>query len=221
MNLQQPLEFLMELQVNNNRNWFKENEKKYKTAKSAFESFINALIPELKQIDGGIDVENAKACMFRIFRDVRFSKNKEPYKNNFGAFIAKGGRKSVFSGYYIHMEPESSFLGGGIYMPQPPYLLAIRTAIYKDPETYKTIIQDPGFVKTFGGIFGDKLKTAPKGFPKDWPDIELIRNKHYAVSHSVDNEFWVEGDPLLGAVEVFQRQVAFNRYMNEIVEKVV
>lgn len=220
MNLQQALEFLMELQVNNNRSWFKENEKKYKAAKANFESFIDTLIPSLKLLDDSIDVENAKACMFRIFRDVRFSKNKEPYKNNFGAFIAKGGRKSVFSGYYIHMEPESSFLGGGIYMPQAPYLLAIRTAIFKNPENYKKIIQNPAFVETFGGIFGEKLKTAPKGFPKDWPDIELIRNKHYAVSHEVANEFWVEGDPLAGALEVFQKQVAFNRYLNEIVAKV-
>lgn len=219
MNLQQPLEFLMKLQVNNDRNWFKENDTLYREAKSGFENYIDQLIGEIKKMDTSVVVENAKACMFRIFRDVRFSNNKEPYKTNFGAFIARGGRKSPFAGYYVHMQPDESFLGGGIYMPQAPYLNAIRMAIFKDPETYKAIIQNPSFENTFGGIFGEKLKTAPKGFPKDWPDIELIRNKHYAVSHAVENEFWVESDPVNGAMEVFQKQYEFNQYLNRIVEK--
>jgi uncharacterized protein (TIGR02453 family) len=219
MNLQQPLEFLMHLQVNNDRNWFKENEKLYQNAKTLFENYIDTLIVELKRMDDSIDVAKAKDCTFRIFRDVRFSHNKEPYKTNFGAFIARGGRKSPYAGYYIHLQPDESFLGGGIYMPQAAYLNAIRQTIFRDPESFKAIIFDPGFRSVFGEIFGEKLKTAPKGFPKDWPDIDLIRNKHYAVSHPVDNEFWVESDPVEGAMEVFQKQYEFNQYLNRIVEK--
>ena len=221
MSLQNSLEFLMELQVNNDRNWFKENEKKYKAAKASYEEFIDQLIPELKKMDKTIDVENAKSCMFRIFRDVRFSKNKEPYKTNFGAFIAKGGRKSSFAGYYLHMQPEESFLGGGIYMPPPNILKAIRTAIFNNPSEYKSLIDAQEFSGSFDMFHGDRLKTAPKGFPKDWPDIELLRNKHYAVSHRVDNEFWVKGNPVEKAVEIFNNQYALNSYLNAIVGKAI
>jgi len=220
MELRKSLEFLMELEHNNNRNWFKENEKKYKAAKSTYEDFLNILIPRLKELDPSIDVENAKACMFRIFRDVRFSKDKEPYKKNFGAFIARGGRKSPFAGYYIHMQPEESFLGGGVYMPQGPYLSAIRKSIFNDPQGFKDIIFDTEFKNTFGEVYGEKLKTAPRGYPRDFPDIDLIRNKHYAVTHKVKNDFWLKGDPIKKAIAVFQKQYTFNEYLNRIIEKV-
>ena len=220
MNLKSSMEFLMELEVNNERNWFKENEKNYREARGSFESFINELIPALKKMDESIDLEDAKSCMFRIYRDVRFSKNKDPYKTNFGAFIAKGGRKSTFAGYYVHMQPDQSFLGGGIYMPQPPYLKAIRNAIFRDAARYKAIINKAEFKSVFEGVYGEKLKTAPKGFPKDFPDIDLLRNKHYAVTHPVDNEFWIKGDPVVSAMKVFEKQFEFNQYLNEIVESV-
>lgn len=217
--LKDTLHFLIELQVNNDRNWFKANEKKFRLAQSSFESFIHSLIPELRAMDSSIDVTHAKECTFRIYRDTRFSGNKQPYKNNMGAFIARGGRKSPFAGYYVHFEPDQSFVGGGIYAPEPKYLQAIRENIYKDPEPLKKIIYDPDFVSTFGEMGMDKLKTAPKGFSRDFPDIELINNRHFVVSRMVDNEFWVENDPLSGVMEWFSRQYSFNQYLNQIIEK--
>jgi len=214
------IDFLIHLKVNNDRNWFKENDALYRNAKAEFEAYIDKLIPELKNMDSSIDVESAKSCTFRIFRDVRFSKNKEPYKTNMGGYISKGGRKSVFAGYYVHFEPDASFLGGGIYMPQSPYLKAIRTAIYNDTESFKTIINDPDFKTTFKGIHGEKLKSAPRGFSKDFPDLELIKNKHYAVGKDVSNDFWIKGDPVAKAMKIFQVQYKFNNYLNKIVEKV-
>lgn len=220
MELRNTFEFLVDLRLNNERNWFKENENRYKLAKLEFENYIDLLIPELKKIDETIDVISAKSCMFRIFRDVRFSKNKEPYKNNFGAFIAKGGRKSPFAGYYVHFEPDGSFLGGGIYMPQPNYLKAIRTTIFNNPKKYMNIIDNPKFKEVFGGIYGEKLKTAPRGFPKDFPDIDLLRNKHYAVIKNIDSEFWFKKDNIKKATKIFEVQYEFNKYLNEIVKKV-
>ena len=219
MKLKRTLDFLTELEVNNNRNWFKENDSYYRGAKEIFDSFINQLIPELKNIDNSIDVTDAKSCVFRIYRDVRFSKNKDPYKTNFGAYIARGGRKSNFAGYYLHMQPDQSFLGGGVYMPQPPELKAIRNAIYQDPNALLEIINDEDFRETYPELYGEQLKSAPRGFPKDFEHLDLIRYKHYVVSHEVNNKFWTKGDPLDKTIKIFEKQRPFNAYLNNIIEK--
>ena len=210
-------EFLIELRFNNNRNWFKENNEKYQNAKNEFENFIQILIPKIKQIDKGIDVENARECTFRIYKDVRFSKEKIPYKTNFGAYISRGGRKSPFAGYYIHYEPDASFVGGGVYMPQSSILKAIRTAIFEDTEEYKGIINNKKFKSYFPGIYGEKLKSAPRGFPKDFADLELIKNKHFAVTHKVENSFWHQENLIDNVLNVFKVQYEFNSFLNRVV----
>ena len=219
MDLKIIFEFLIDLRFNNNRNWFKENNDRYQKAKLEFEQFIDLLIPKLKQIDKSIDVLSAKDCVFRIYKDVRFSKNKEPYKTHFGAFIAKGGRKSPYAGYYIHFEPDNSFIGGGIYQPEPKLLKSIRTQIFEDVETYKVIINNVEFKKYFPEIFGEKLKTAPRGFSKDFADIDLLNNKHYAVSYGVNNSFWFNNKLIENISDVFLKQYKFNQFLNNIVDK--
>lgn len=214
-------DFLNELRANNDRDWFNENRTRYTQAKKEFESFINLLIPAIKKIDKSVDVNTSKECMFRIFRDVRFSKNKEPYKTNFGASIAKGGRKSSYAGYYVHFEPESSFLGGGIYMPQPIFLKTIRTEIVENTQEFKKILNNKSFKDIFGEIFGEKLKTGPRGFPKDFPDLELIKHKHFAVSHEVENEFWFNENIIESIIDIFKIQMKFNNYLNNAVHKAV
>lgn len=221
MELNSIITFLNDLKSNNNREWFKENEKEYRKSKELFEHFLDMLIPPLKQIDDSIDVRSSKDCIFRIYRDVRFSKNKEPYKNNFGAFISKGGRKSPYAGYYIHIEPGSSFVGGGIYMPESKVLNAIRNEIYTNTGDYKDIIGDTSFKKYFPGIYGEKLKMAPKGFPADYEDIELLKNKHYALACNVDDKFWSDNNLFNNIMDIFRVQYPFNRFMNEAVEKAV
>jgi uncharacterized protein (TIGR02453 family) len=218
MNLQNTSKFLISLQHNNNREWFKANEKLYQTAKKEFETLIELLILGIKEFDTEISNISAKDCVFRIFRDVRFSHNKEPYKANFGAFIAPNGRKSEYAGYYVHFEPGNSFLGGGIYMPQPDVLRAIRNAIYDDSKHYKDIINNPKFKKYFSEIYGEKLKTAPKGFPKDFPDIDLLKPKHYALSHPISDSFWQTDKILVNALDIFKTQFTFNRFLNYIIK---
>ena len=119
---------------------------------------------------------NPKDCLFRIFRDVRFSKDKRPYKTNMGSFIAKGGRKSMRAGYYFHIEPDGNFAGGGIYMPPSEPLKNIRTAIFENPETFIELTETKKFKKIFTEFHGEKLKTAPKGFPREFEYINLSLN---------------------------------------------
>ncbi len=217
MDLKKVFDFLIALKFNNNRVWFKGNQKDYKEAKTKFEHFIDLLIAGISGVDSNIGVLSAKDCMFRIHRDVRFSKNKEPYKVNFGASIAKGGRKSHFAGYYIHFEPDNSFIGGGIYQPDSKTLKLIRTSIFNNVDKYKSVINDKHFKEFFPEIYGDKLKTAPRGFPKDFPDIDLLNNKHYAVIHPVDNSFWFRDDLIENILDIIKAQYKFNQFLNRAV----
>ena len=175
------LNFIKDLKANNNREWFNENKAKYEEAKKQFEAYVDILIMKIKEFDQFVDVNAAKECTFRIYRDARFSKNKEPYKPNFGAYIAKGGRKSEYAGYYIHLESGASFAGGGVYCPQAKVLKSVREDIYQDASTFKKIINKPTFKSVFPKMYGDKLKTAPRGFDKNFADIGLLNFKSYTV----------------------------------------
>lgn len=215
MDLSDTLKFLIDLSINNNRNWFNNNKHRYIDAKLVFENLIHEVILEIKKIDSDIEISTAKECMFRIYRDARFSANKEPYKTNFGGVIAKGGRKSGNAGYYIHLEPDNSFIGGGIYMPQSAKLKAIRTKIYNNPSQLKSIINKPEFIKTFGNLEGEKLKSAPRGFPNNFTDIELLKHKHFIVTKNVKNQFWTNKNVVKNIVNTFKIQYEFNYYLNE------
>lgn len=219
MNLKIILDFLIDLKFNNNRNWFNENKDQYLAAKLEYEKFIELLIPEIKKFDKDINVSLAKECVFRIYRDVRFSKNKEPYKINFGASIAKGGRKSPNAGYYIHFEPDNSFIGGGIYQPDSKTIKSIRTAIVNDSEKYKSIINKPSFKKVFPEIYGEQLKSAPRGFSKDLECIDLIKNKHYVVTKNIDNSFWLKDNVIEEIAKILKVQYEFNQFLNDNIDK--
>lgn len=210
--------FLKDLSINNNKEWFAANKEFYNKAKIAFEDYINSTIALVHSIDPTIGHPHAKDCIFRIFRDVRFSKNKLPYKNNFGAYISHGGRKSPYAGYYIHIEPDNSFLGGGIYCPQPSELKIVRENILETPEEYKQIIEDPSFKKVFPEIWGEKLKTAPKGFSKTDPNIDLIRPKSYILLQQLsDDEIQDEKieDTILST---FKLMKPYNDFLNHAIK---
>lgn len=188
---QSTLDFLNGLKYNNNREWFQKNQAAYKTAKNNFENFVQQLINEtivFEPVLKGLEVNN---CVFRINRDIRFSNDKSPYKTNFGAFIVKGGKKNgdKYAGYYFHIEPGESIIAGGAYVPPTPWLSAIRELISDEPEKFLKILGDKNFVKYFGNIQGEKLKSAPKGYSSDHPQIELLKLKSYLVVHeATDNE---------------------------------
>lgn len=218
MNIENILNFLTDLSLNNNRDWFNENKKRYELARDDFVNLVDLLILKLKEIDETIDVAGAKECVFRIYRDLRFSHNKQPYKTNFGASISRGGRKSPYASYYVHIEPDSSFFGGGIYAPDKNILKAIRSEIYNDAEYYKQIINNEEFKSFFSDNFGEKLKMAPKGFPHDFPDIELLKPKHFATIHKVDNVFLTDKHLIDNIINIFKALYPFNKFLNNIVE---
>lgn len=209
--------FLKDLKSNNNREWFQVNKNRYDQARHEFESFINELIPVIRMIDPSVDLITAKDCVFRIYRDVRFSPDKSPYKTNMGAYITRGGKSSIFAGYYVHFEPGSSFLAGGLYMPPPEVLKKVREEIYFQPEDFKQIIYNKDFVRVFGKIDDpDKMKNPPKGFSKDFPDIDLIKFRNYAVMHYVDDELTLQDNYLEYSRSVFETLYPLNVYFNRL-----
>lgn len=178
------LEFLKKLKNNNNRDWFEKNRTKFEAAKTDFEDFIQELINQLAKVNPLIKGQLAKNSVFRIYRDVRFSKNKEPYKLNFGAYICEGGKKSDRPGYYIQIQPgNGSFSAGGCWMPDTAKLKAIRQEIQYHPDDFKKIISHKAFIKAFGSLSDIRLKTVPKGFSKDEPALEYLKYTSYIVEH--------------------------------------
>jgi uncharacterized protein (TIGR02453 family) len=211
------MEFLAKLVKNNNRPWFQKNRAPYETARDNILEVTRFLIGEIAKFDSSIMGVEEKDCLFRIFRDARFSKDKSPYKTNFGAFIKSGGRGTAGAGYYFHVEPGGSMTAGGIYMPPAPELLAIRRAIAKRPVDFEKIILDKKFTRRFGGLSDERLKTAPKGFPKDHPAIEHLKWKHYIVFRSYADRDVVSPRYLDRCLEDFVVMAPFNEYLNRVI----
>lgn len=184
----QVLEFLSQLKENNDRDWFAENKPHYESARHQVLDFVDHLIPEMVKIDDAYAGLNASDCLFRIYRDVRFSKDKSPYKTNFGAYLVPGGKKSNRAGVYLQIAPGDSFLAGGSYAPPADILKKIRSEVYYNIDEFKKIISAKDFVKNFGELRGSKLVRPPVGFPSDFPDIELLKFKDYFVLIKIDDE---------------------------------
>ena len=211
----QVIQFLQELSENNNREWFQNNKKRYDESREKVLFLTEVLINEIRKFDSDIPLLEPKDCMFRIFRDVRFSNDKRPYKTNFGSFIAKGGRKSIYSGYYFHIEPGGSFVGGGIYMPAAEPLKAIREYIAENGEEFSSIITDKKFKTIFPEMMEDKLKTAPKGYSPDHEFIELLRYKSFAFSSQLNKSQILADNYIEILVNSFKTLYPVNRFLNE------
>ena len=177
------LKFLKDIARNNNREWFEKNKPKYLEAKQSFEELVGAVLRELVKFEAGFAGLDPRKLPFRIYRDVRFSKDKRPYKTNMGAGFSPNGKLIQEPGYYLHIQPgNKSFVAGGIYMPDAANLAKIRQEIDYNAADLKKIVNARKF-RTLFGTFDefDKLKTAPKGYPKDHPDIEWLKLKSFIV----------------------------------------
>ncbi len=207
--------FLNELAENNNREWFETNKHRYIENRNKVLFITDVLINEIRKFDRNIPLLDAGECLFRIFRDVRFSNDKRLYKTNFGSFIAKGGRKSECPGYYFHIEPGKSFVGGGIYRPAAAPLKLIRNFISVSGPELSAVLTDPGFKSTLPEIYNDRLKTAPKGFPKDHKYIDLLKYRSFAFSAPIGDETLIGGTFLEEAVSAFRQLYKLNDFFYE------
>jgi uncharacterized protein (TIGR02453 family) len=183
INLKPTLSFLSTLSNNNNKTWFEENRPDYEAARDAFENFIDLLIDEFR-ISDDLQVLTAKDCISRIYRDIRFSKDKSPYKTNMWATIAPGGKKTIRMGYHVAIQPQGrSILAGGMWEPTSAQLVRFRQAIDQNAAEFKHITSEKALLDFFGEIEGEKLKTAPQGYDRSHPEIELLQYKQVVVVH--------------------------------------
>lgn len=167
------LQFLNELKKNNNREWFTENKITFKAHETKIKSFLNTLLEEMRVHD---EIEKLK--VFRIYRDVRFSKDKTPYKFNFSGSLSRLGKERR-GGYYVHIQPKGSFIAAGFWNPEKEDLLRIRKEWEVDATELREILSDSKFKVVWGDLVGEELKTSPKGFDKEHPNIDLIRRKQF------------------------------------------
>lgn len=201
--------FLEDLKHNNNREWFAENKNQYDAAKAEADSIFDAIYDELLKVE---NLEPLKK--YRIYRDIRFSKDKTPYKNHFSAHSGRV-KPHQRGGIYIHFEKDNCFIGGGFWGPAPEDLLRIRHSIDYSNELEK-IITDKSFVRTFGQLYGDELKTVPKGFSKDHERIALLRKKQFLlIKHFKDKEIDQPDFPHKIA-EIYRQMLPFFYYMTEV-----
>jgi uncharacterized protein (TIGR02453 family) len=217
------LKFLKDLRKNNTREWFEKNRKSYESAREDFAVLVDNVIKQLGKKEPGIASLTAKECVYRINRDVRFSKNKAPYKSNFAASIIPGGKKSINAGYYIQVQPGGeSFIGGGRYMVEPLELKKIRQEIDYSWKEFDKIIHNKKFVACYGELErgeGMALSREPKGYEKDNPAIDYIKLKSFVATTAIsDADLTGENlvKKIVAAFETLQPLVVFlNRSLEE------
>ena len=215
------LKFLKDLDRNNNKPWFDSHRTAYEDARDDFGSFIQSVIDKHGKSDEEIASLTAKQCLFRINRDIRFSKDKRPYKNNFGASIDRGGKKSIFAGYYFHLQPGESFAGGGIWMPQPAELKKIRQEIDYNWDEFQKIIKSKKFVAAFGGLSMDgdvSLVNLPKGYEKDNPAADYIKLKSYLGLRKITDAELTDKNLLKITVQAFEALQPMIAFINRSLE---
>lgn len=196
MTLPQILQFLQKLEKNNSKIWMDEHRNEYLDAKISFEKFIDELLVDMKLVDKNLDTLTAKECTFRINRDVRFSKNKNPYKNNMSAYFNQNGKKGIGAGYYFHLEPKKCFVACGIWMPANDELKKIRQEIDYSIVELKSLMKKSEFKKQFenGLAESDKLVRPPKGYEEDNEAIEFLKLKSFIVQKSINDDALLSKD---------------------------
>ncbi len=223
MNSNSIISFLSDLKLNNNREWFAENKNRYDQARTEFEETSKNLINEIAKFDEDIKHVDVKDCVFRIYRDIRFSNDKTPYKTHFGVFIASaGGRKSNRAGYYLHIDPAGCFVASGIWCPPSELLKALRKSIYDNIDELNQIITSPEFTKYFEKFYDEeKLKTVPPGFPKDFKDAELLKLKHYMVEFKLDDKILNDINFPQKIAEILKIAYPLNKFLNYTADEIL
>ena len=203
-------EFLNQLKINNNREWFKQHKAEHDVARKKVIEFSTQLFSTIQQ---GNNLDEYK--VFRIYRDVRFSKNKTPYKTHFGIGFHRSKPK-YRGGYYLHLEPGNSFLASGFWQPNKDDLLRVRKEIELDHQHFTKVTTDPKLIKNWNSLAGEQLKTAPKGFDKNHPGIKLLRFKQFIYSQKISDSQLQELDFYMSVKNEFKSILPFLDFMGDI-----
>ncbi|WP_406844445.1 DUF2461 domain-containing protein [Flavobacterium soyae] len=183
------LQFLDDLKKNNNRDWFQDNKKRYEIFKKDYHQLVSDFLDVMKPLDPSLELLEVKNCTFRINRDIRFSKDKSPYKAHLGIWLSSGAKGLNRSGYYVHIEKGASFIAGGFYSPEAEDLKKVRKEIAFFHDDLEAIVADKNFKKEFGSLDVDEnnsLKNPPRGYEKDHPAIEFLKLKSFTASQKYD-----------------------------------
>jgi uncharacterized protein (TIGR02453 family) len=183
------LQFLDDLKKNNNRDWFQDNKKRYEVFKKDYHQLVSDFLDAMKPLDPSLELLEVKNCTFRINRDIRFSKDKYPYKAHLGVWMSTGAKGANRAGYYVHIEKGASFIAGGFYSPDPEDLKKVRKEIAFFYDDLQEILNDKNFKKEFGSLDineNNSLKSMPRGYEKDHPAIEFLKLKSFTATQKYD-----------------------------------
>ena len=208
------ISFLKDLKANNNRKWFDANKDRYIKANEHFLQLVKQAIDGIGQFDPDIVHLDPKKCTYRIYRDIRFSKDKTPYKTHFGAEMAPEGRRSGLAGYYFHIQPGESMIAGGVWHPSKENLSKIRQEIDYNSRDLNAILESSGFKRVYGSMHGDKLKKAPKGYDPDHEDIEFLKHKDFLAYTILDDKVVKSDDYMEIVIKNFKILKPFNDFLN-------
>lgn len=216
------LRFLKVLARNNHKEWLDAHRMEYESAKADFHQLVEHLLRSLDKNEPVLSSLQPKDCIFRINRDVRFSKDKSPYKTNMGASIKAGGKKSLLAGYYVHIEPGGkSFVGGGLYMPDPATLHQVRQEIDYNWDEFSRLLRAPGFKKSYGSLEkweGMVLSREPKGYEKDNPALEFLKMKSFVATMPLTDQQLVEKNLLRTLLQALNNLRPLLQFMNRAIE---
>lgn len=214
------LSFIKDVAENNNREWFAENKPRYEESKANVLELVASIIPELSKIDPLISADlDPKKCLLRIYRDVRFSKNKDPYKNNFGMWFSSKSKGGNEPGYYLHIQPGLSFIAGGYWMPDAAHLKLIRQEIDYNIGDFKDIINNKDFKTQFKFGGGAALKNAPKGYDPADPNIEYLKLKSFEASMNLNDEEFLKPDIVNNLVSSFSTVSPLVAFLRNAIEQ--
>ena len=221
--MQETLDFLRELQVNNNREWFQAHIETYRRVEKHWKAFVGELLAEIQQFDPAVADLTVNDCIYRIYRDVRFSADKSPYKTHFGTFIAPGGKKSMHSGYYFHISADSAFgvdghfLCTGTYCYSTQVLNILREDLSDDWESFKREIVDVADPR-FAPMMMDSLKRVPNGYDKDAPYADWLRMKMFGMSMSINDSFLFKPHLAQRVAALFKTTKPLNDFINRAID---
>jgi uncharacterized protein (TIGR02453 family) len=212
------INYLSNLIENNNKEWFDANKKQYDGILKDFKRVVGELTSQIVQFDPSLVPSKPETYIFRIYRDLRFSKDKIPYKTHFAAYICNGGKKSPKAGYYLHIEPHKSFLAGGLYKPSAHLLHGLRQEVYYSAKEFLSIVENEDFKTKLDGLMEDKLIKMPKEYPMDHPTSEYLKYKSMIAMKKFSNDEILYPNFFENVLDVFKTLQPLNTFINKSID---